>query len=310
MITFGVSAAANGSMADRWDRPLDGSLLSEQLSDHLRLDLVEARGGRPSDRFIAVLAVAGAAASNELVGMGQVSGANDADLMELAVTDDFSDPERLLEDLMETTVDAQRSTPDPRPLRWWTDLDAGPVVDAAGQRGFTLERQLFQMKIDLGGRFGGSHRDDGPTRSTIDTRAFDPTIDPAPLLALNNRSFAGHGEQGGWTMADLRQRLDEPWFRPDALRILGDEGTLVGFCWTKPHGADVGEIYVIGVDPDATGRGLGTALVVDGLHTIADSGASQAMLWVDADNARALRLYERLGFTIQRTRSAYLLVAK
>jgi mycothiol synthase len=147
-----------------------------------------------------------------------------------------------------------------------------------------------------------------PDRSAVATRAFVPGVDDVAWLAVNNRAFADHGEQGGWTEATLALRIAEPWFDADGFRLHEVDGRLVGFCWTKVH-ADtdppLGEIYAIAVDPDAHGRGLGRELTLAGLDSLADRGIRHANLYVDAANAAAVRVYERLGFTVHRTRSAY-----
>ena len=81
--------------------------------------------------------------------------------------------------------------------------------------------------------------------------------DDAELLRVNNAAFAWHPEQGGWTDADIAERRAEPWFDPDGLFLAFDEqtGKLLGFHWTKMHNADLGEVYIVGVDPAAQGRG-------------------------------------------------------
>ncbi len=48
-------------------------------------------------------------------------------------------------------------------------------------------------------------------------------------------------------------------------------GKLLGFHWTKVHNTDLGEVYVVGVDPAAQGRGLGAALTLVGLHHLAEA---------------------------------------
>ena len=99
----------------------------------------------------------------------------------------------------------------------------------------------------------------------------------------------------------LAHQMAESWFDPDGFRLHIIDGRLAAFCWTKRHPeapADpaMGEIYVIGVDPDFQGRGLGRALTVAGLEWLAESGETIGMLYVDATNTAARGLYDSLGF--------------
>jgi mycothiol synthase len=57
----------------------------------------------------------------------------------------------------------------------------------------------------------------------------------------------------------------------------------------------VGEIYVIAVDPDAHGSGLGRALLAAGFAHLAAGGAETGWLWVDEGNRTALDLYRGFG---------------
>jgi len=142
----------------------------------------------------------------------------------------------------------------------------------------------------------------------VATRDFVPGVDDDAWLAVNNRAFADHGEQGGWTHDDLQLRMTEPWFDPAGFRIHEVDGRIAAFCWTKLHDEFdpvIGEIYVIAVDPDFHGRGLGKQLTLAGLDSIAARGVDTADLYVDADNTAAVGLYDRLGFTIHRSRQAY-----
>jgi len=54
---------------------------------------------------------------------------------------------------------------------------------------------------------------------------------------------------------------------------------------------------VLGVDPGAQGRGLGAALTVAGLQHLETLGVDEVELYVESDNAPAVALYTRLGFT-------------
>ena len=58
-----------------------------------------------------------------------------------------------------------------------------------------------------------------------------------------------------------------------------------------------GEVYVVGVDPEYQGLGLGRAVTILGLEHLRERGVTETMLYVDADNTAAIATYSRLGFT-------------
>lgn len=140
--------------------------------------------------------------------------------------------------------------------------------------------------------------------------------DEPGLLAVNNRAFPWHPDQGGWDHDRLAERMAEPWFRADDLLVHHTDGLVDGFCWTKEHPAltahepdgpraAAGEIFVIAADPDTHGTGLGRALTVAGLDHLAARGLRLALLYVEADNEPAIALYERLGFRVHHSDAGY-----
>jgi mycothiol synthase len=182
--------------------------------------------------------------------------------------------------------------------------DAGDELARHG--GFTHQRDLLQLRVPL-------PLPDPPSWPVgVEVRSFRPGVDDDAWLGVNNRAFAGHPEQGNWTIDHLRRREQEPWFDPNGFLVAFDDEGMAGFCWTKVHPAEpprepvaLGEIYVIGADPRWHGRGLGRALTSGGLESLAERGVTVGMLYVDGDNAAAVGLYRALGFTEHRVDRAY-----
>ncbi|HMJ78742.1 MAG TPA: mycothiol synthase [Iamia sp.] len=195
-------------------------------------------------------------------------------------------------------------------VHWESDGEEAAVDAVAAEVGLDEQRDILRLERDL----PLPHDPATPDPPAIAVRPLRPgSVDEAAWVATNNRSFAGHPDQGRETLATLHGAMAEPWFDPqDMLLLDGDPpvdegGRLDGFCWVKVHpataeGPAAGEIYVIGVDPDAGGRGLGRALVTAGLDRMSARGLTRALLYVDADNGPARRLYDRLGFATTRTR--------
>ncbi len=184
-------------------------------------------------------------------------------------------------------------------VHWWVYEPTHAHASIAEQAGFGPGRELYQMRVPLPLADGVER---GPS---VVTRPFRVGEDEEAWLAVNNAAFAWHPEQGGWTLADVRDREAEDWFDADGFLLLEEDGDLLGSCWTKVHAdTGLGEIYVISVHPDATGRGLGRALTVAGLEHLA-TRVEDGMLYVDAENTPAVALYRSLGFRVHHSVRAF-----
>ena len=193
--------------------------------------------------------------------------------------------------------------------RFWAHGDHPGARIIADRLGLRRARELWMMRRD-------------PTAGPLPTRPAPPDvliepfrvgIDEGAVVAVNGRAFARHPEQGAMTEADVRVREREPWF--DAAGFLlardGRSGELLGFHWTKVHEPSassperVGEVYVVGVDPAAQGRGLGSALTLAGLHHLHGRGLDTVTLYVEGDNPAAIATYSKLGFDRIATDASY-----
>ena len=178
------------------------------------------------------------------------------------------------------------------PLRVWAHGDLPAAAALAASEGMTRVRVLLQMR-----RPASDPLPRTPSVPGVAVRTFRPGEDERAWLDLNARAFADHPEQGAWTLDDVAAREREDWFDPSGFFLAERDGRLVGFHWTKIHPGGLGEVYVVGVDPDAQGLGLGRVLTLTGLHHLREAGVEQFMLYVDEANTAAVRLYESLGFT-------------
>lgn len=183
-------------------------------------------------------------------------------------------------------------------LRLWVRGPDELRVAVAEAAGMAVGREVLQLRRTL------------PVGEPweLDVRPFVVGADEEAWLAVNNRAFAWHPEQADWTVEDVLSREREPWFDPEGFLLHEEDGRLLAFCWTKVHldsDPPLGEIFVIAVDPVAHQRGLGRRIVLAGLDHLHRKGLTIGMLWVEATNEPALRLYRDLGFSVHCRDRAY-----
>jgi len=200
---------------------------------------------------------------------------------------------------------AVEETPAGSPVHLWI-MQATPADDRrAASEGFVAERDLLQMRVAL-----PLPEDVVAATRPLATRSFIPGRDDEAWVETNNRAFAGHPEQGAWTVSQLRERMSADWVELDDFLVADDpDGPgLIGACWTKVHRHSapvLGEIYVIDVDPRHHGQGWGRSLTVAGLVHLAGRGITVGMLYTDASNTAAVGLYRSLGFTVDHIDRSY-----
>ncbi len=183
-------------------------------------------------------------------------------------------------------------------LAVWAFGDLAPARALAARFGLVPGRALLQLARPL------TATEATPVPPDVQIRAFTPA-DIEVVQRINAEAFASHPEQGRLTVADLRQRMTEPWFDPEGLLLAWNGDVPLGFHWSKTSNTDTGEVYVLGVSPSAEGLGVGRALLGAGLAFLAARGCERVELYVDKANERAVELYERAGFRTVRADVQY-----
>ena len=276
------------------------------LGEHQWLDLVD--GGRTGFAGL----VAWEPGHDHPVGYAQVTRGDRSWALEFVVDPHHrDDPCTIGHDLVGAALEVVRQEGGGR-VSLWVPKPTPASDQVATSAGLRRNRDLYQMRrpIPVGEPY------------ELDTRPFAPGRDEHAWLEVNSRAFASHPEQGGWDLDTLKRRESESWFDPNGFLLHERDGRLAGFCWTKVHSGGehgdhaghrdgpagapaLGEIYVVAVDPDFQGRGLGRALVLAGLDSLAGRGITTGMLYVEASNTGAVRLYEALGFSVDHVDRGY-----
>lgn len=195
-------------------------------------------------------------------------------------------------------------------LRLWSHGDTPIARQFSEKMGFNSVRNIIQMRRSL---FTPIEQFKLPANYNL--REFDSEFDIDNFIKLNKDCFIDLADQSSWTRKDVELRIAENWFSsPGFILLENDKRDLIGFCWTKIHGQDhkhekddghqhldhghepIGEIYVLGVNPENQGKGLGKSLTLWGLNHLRRCGLDSAMLYVDSNNQKAIDLYEELGF--------------
>lgn len=173
--------------------------------------------------------------------------------------------------------------------RFWAHGDLPGAQALAAATDLRPERVLLVLRLTFDGPPAPERTPDG-----IILRTYRPE-DAEEVVTINGRAFAHHPEQGAMDAEDFARRTSAGWFDPAGLFVAERDGRIVGFHWTKVEDG-VGEVYVVGIDPDEQGGGLGTALTARGLRHLHEQGLPIVDLYVEGDNAPALAVYRRLGF--------------
>jgi mycothiol synthase len=174
-------------------------------------------------------------------------------------------------------------------------------------RGFDMIRRFYRMGMPLG---EGGLRADVPPGVTLDR--FRPE-DLEALVDADNAIFADHWGALPRTVAAWRHEMIETRPHDPALWIIARsaDGLIVAecLCHASRDGApDDGWISIVGVRREWRGRGLGQAVLCEGLDALRAAGFRTVGLHVDAENTAAIGLYRGVGMALVRQRLHFMKV--
>ncbi len=132
----------------------------------------------------------------------------------------------------------------------------------------------------------------------LSLRAWNPVF--ASLQAVFSPAVFGAFYPDGWRVA--QQKSVEETCGDAAVHtwVWEEQGGVVGFVAVKRHSDELGEIYMIAVDPDYHRRGIARALTEFAVDWLRTSGVSVALVETGADpgHAPARATYENCGFEL------------
>ena len=177
------------------------------------------------------------------------------------------------------------------PVTAWSHGDHPAAAALAARHGLRRARELWVMR-----RRAGEPLPDLVVPDGVTVRGYRDE-DRDEVLRVNAAAFSHHPEQGALDAEGLAARMSEEWFDPAGLLVADAGGELHGFHWTKQHSTELGEVYVVAIDPAAQGQGLGRVLTLAGLRHLHGLGVGEVLLYVESDNTPAVHVYQGLGFT-------------
>jgi mycothiol synthase len=164
------------------------------------------------------------------------------------------------------------------------------------RRGFFPDRTYLQMSLPDLAHHGFANP---PHPQGVAFRSFEHLERDAERWADLVRTAFGEPA----TAARVAAQVSEPGSSAEGYIFAVDQATgrEIGTSRARLEtqgGRPAGYVGSVGVLPAFRGRGIGTALVQQTLAYLASRGMQSAFLFVEGNNHRARRLYERMGFRV------------
>jgi len=171
------------------------------------------------------------------------------------------------------------------------------AVSVLSRLGFNFVRRFLQLKLEMA-RIDGLDVD----QAALPYRHFQRGEEDK-LTRIQNCSFAGTWGFNPNSVEEISYYANLSRCSPEDVMLACDGDKVIGYCWTRTiYKAGVnegkGQIFMLGVDPDYRGRGVGKAMLLAGLLYLKEEGFQVAELTVDSENQAACTLYRSVGFEV------------
>jgi mycothiol synthase len=163
-------------------------------------------------------------------------------------------------------------------------------------RGFSVVRELYQMRLDLAEPLQEAHYPTG-----ISVRSVRLGQDDRALHAASEEAFSEHFLYQPTPFEEWCARtVQRDAMEPELWLVAWDGDAVAAQVWALPRGQEV-HVEDLSVRKPWRGRGLGLALLLDVFGLLAERGYPFVRLFVDAQNATgALGLYLKAGMRVER----------
>ncbi len=164
--------------------------------------------------------------------------------------------------------------------------------------GFKFVRRFVHLRLDMA-RLGWRDANQAPLQYRHLQRGEEDK-----LAQIQNRSFADTWGYNPNTVEEIVHRTNLSHSSPGDVLLAYDGDRVIGYCWTRitseaASGKREGQIFMLGVNPDYQGRGVGKTVLLAGLSYLENKGFETAGLTVDSKNKIARALYRSVGFKVR-----------
>ncbi|MFQ6121878.1 MAG: GNAT family N-acetyltransferase [Dehalococcoidales bacterium] len=159
--------------------------------------------------------------------------------------------------------------------------------------GFTVCRRFLEIRRSLSDLPDTAH-------NIYSCRHLQPGEEDK-LTQIQNRCFAGTWGYNPNTTEEIAYYANLSHRSPQDIVLICEGDKPVGYCWTEINreavkGERKGRIFMLGVDPDYRGKGIGKIALLAGLSRLKSKGIRVVEVTVDSENEVARALYRSVGF--------------